>query len=120
MVEYHEIPDTNIIEFVVDGSFTAEDFDSLLPKVTALIEKHGKVRVIEVVKSFSSFPVTRLWEDMKFGYEHLGNISHVALVADKKWIEVIAKIVGPLFKAELKTFHFNEIADARTWIRAAE
>lgn len=43
MLEYREIPGTNIIEFTIDGGITAEEFDGLLARFTAAVEQQGTV-----------------------------------------------------------------------------
>ncbi len=119
MLTYQELPGTNIVELAIDGSVTAEEFDSILARLKSAIERHGKIRVLEVVHSLDTPPIpwSKFWEDIKFGFEHLSDISHAAVVADQAWITTIVKLFNPLCKAELKCFKIAEIDDARAWLR---
>ena len=65
-------------------------------------------------------PISRIWDDVRFGISHLGNISHVAVVAHAKWIEILTKVFGPLTKAKVQYFDKSEIEKAREWLRTAE
>ncbi|MHC4956508.1 MAG: SpoIIAA family protein [Planctomycetota bacterium] len=45
------------------------------------------------------------------------HIDRVAVVADKKWIEIWTKMANPFFKAEAKYFGADEIENARAWLK---
>lgn len=73
MIEFREVANTNIVEFTIDGSISAEEFDDIIARFEAAIEKHGTVRVLEEIPSFGGMPVSRFWEDIRFAFE---NIKH--------------------------------------------
>ena len=118
MITYYEVSETNIIEVTVDGKITAQDFDELVEKFEAAMERHGKVRVLEHVKSFGGMPLSKWWEDFKFGIKHWRDVERAAVVADKKWIELWTKVVKPFVKCEVRYFASAEIEEARQWLAA--
>ena len=85
-----------------------------------IIEEHKTVRILEVIETMGTVPISRIWDDVRFGISHLGNISHVAVVAHAKWIEILTKVFGPLTKAKVQYFDKSEIEKAREWLRTAE
>jgi hypothetical protein len=117
MLEYREIPDTNIVEFTIDGAISAAEFDDVIARFEASIARHGKIRVLEYVRSLGGVPPSKWWEDVKFGFKHMRDINRAAVVAQEKWIEVFANLVNPFLAAEVRYFKPAEIEKARAWLR---
>ena len=120
MLAFHQIPDTNILEFELDGAFKRDDFDRLAVMADAIIEEHGAIKMIEVIKHIGKIQPSALWADLKWTPRHLKYMTHLAVVADQKWI---GWIVGPMrafIDAEVHSFHLDEIEDARRWIAESE
>ncbi len=116
MLEFHQISDTNILEFTLDGAFTKADFDQLAEKADEMIEEFGTIKMIEIIRHIGKMEPAAIWADFKWTPRHMKYLTHVAVVADKKWI---GWIVGPLrafISAEVLSFHLDEIEDARRWI----
>ena len=121
MITVRQIDDTNIVEMEIDGTITADDFDNALAKFNDAINQHGSIRVLELVRTIGTPPIpwSKLWDDIKFGFEHLRDITHAAVVADQAWIAVYVKVLNPLFKAEFKVFKLSELEEAREWLKTA-
>lgn len=121
MIKIQQQPGTNIVEMEIEGAITAQEFDDALAEMKRAIDAHGTIRVLEVVGSLGTPPVpwSKFWEDIKFGFEHLGDISHAAVVADQAWIGIYVKMLDPLLKAEIKSFKRSDLSAARTWLQTA-
>ena len=121
MITVKQIADTNIVEIEFDGAITAEEFDHALAEVNDSIQQHGSIRVLEVVHTIDTPPIpwSKFWDDIKFGFEHLKDITHVAVVADQAWLAVYIKVLSPLLKAEIKVFKLSELEQAREWLKNA-
>jgi hypothetical protein len=120
MFEYREIPETNIVEFTIDGKITAQEFDEVIERLEAAIAQHGTIRVLEHIRSFGGMPAAKWWDDIKFGFRHARHVSRAAVVAEKKWIEVFTRLVSPFVSAEVRYFDAAEIDEARRWLREPE
>ncbi|WP_339487108.1 SpoIIAA family protein [Pseudomonas sp. EL_65y_Pfl2_R95] len=110
---------TNIIEFELDGSLSRDEFDQLAARIEQVITEYGQVRMVEVVKHVGSISASALWADFKFAPKHLKHFSHVAIVADQKWIGWFSELVKPLMHAQISNFRLEELDQARHWIRNA-
>ncbi|SNR87297.1 STAS/SEC14 domain-containing protein [Pseudomonas segetis] len=108
---------TNVIEFELDGGLSREEFDLLAARIEQVISEYGEVRIIEVVKHVGAISPSALWADFKFAPKHLKDFSHVAIVADQKWIGWFSELVKPLMHAEIRNFGLDELDQARYWIR---
>ncbi|REK09404.1 MAG: STAS/SEC14 domain-containing protein [Planctomycetota bacterium] len=120
MLTYEEVPGTNIVELTIDGAITTQEFDDVIARFEASIARHGKIRVLEHVRSLGGVPPSRYWEDLKFGFKHFRDISHAAIVARQKWVEIFANAVNPFFSADIRYFDEADLDQARAWLKATD
>jgi len=119
MIEYKKALDNNVAEMIVEGKVTEADFDRVIKQMTADIEKHGKLRLLEEIRSFEGMDLMTLWKDAQFGLKHVNDFSHVAVVADAEWMRTIAAAAGNVLSAEVKAFDLSNIDAARNWLITA-
>lgn len=119
MITMTDYPGTNVIEFLVDDGVSKEDFDLVAQRLETIIDTHGSVRMIEVIQKIGSVEPAALWADLKFGPSHVKYFTHVAVVADQKWIEWVTKMSQPFMKAQMRTFTLAQLPQAREWITQA-
>jgi len=117
MIEFEVIPNSNIIEFSVDGKTTKEDLGGLLAACEKLIQEHGKIRMLKWVKSIGTVEPSALWDNLKFAFGNVKNIERIAGVADKQWMANLAKFSSMLVPGEVRMFSPDEIEEARAWLR---
>ncbi len=80
MIEYRNNTDNNIVEITVEGKITEADFDQVITQLKADIEKHGKLRILEEIRSFTGIDPIVLWKDAKLGFAHVNDFTHAAVV----------------------------------------
>ena len=112
-----EIDEGKIVEVHATGKLEKSDYESFDPEVERLIEKHGKTRVLFVMRDFHGWTTGGLWEDIKFDASHFKDIERLALVGDSKWEEWMASFCKPFTTAKIKYFPTDKLSDARDWIR---
>jgi len=117
MLNYRARTGTNLVEITVEGHVSKEEFDRVAAALEEAIDEHGSVRVLNVIKSFEGMDVAAFWEDIRFGFRHLNDISCVAVVTDTAWIKWWSELVEPFISAEVKVFDANDLAAARAWLR---
>lgn len=113
---YRNNSENNIVEITIEGKVTEADFDRLIEQVQADFKKHGKLRILEEVRSFNGIDPIALWKDLKFGLPHLNDITHVAIVTDTKWMRTLSTAIDNLISAEVKAFEGSQIEAAREWL----
>lgn len=117
-MKYRSSGESNVVEIIIEGKITAADIDRIVPQVKADLAKHGKVKVLEEIRSFEGMDPMALWKDLQQAYM-VKDITHVALVADAQWMRTIAEAVSAIFPAEIKAFERSQIEGARTWLATA-
>ncbi|MEO0374873.1 MAG: STAS/SEC14 domain-containing protein [Cyanobacteria bacterium P01_A01_bin.17] len=117
-LEYRSNAENNVIEIIVEGKITVADFDRIVPLIKTDLAKHGKVKVLEEIRSFEGMDPMALWQDLQQAYM-VKDITHIALVADAQWMRTIAEAVSAIFPAEIKAFERSQIEAARTWLANA-
>jgi len=119
MVTYTNNPHNNIVEVSIGGDIESADLDRAAMQMTTDFEKHGKLRILEDIQDLDDAEFALVWQDSRFGLKYLKDFTHVAIVADEKWLVVLAKASNVVIPAEVKTFEHSQIAEARTWLMTA-
>ena len=119
MIEYREDGSADLVEIVVDGRVGKTEFDQLAARLEALIARHGKLRVLQEIRSFGGIEPAAFWADLKFGLRHLNDFSRCAVVSNRRWIETFAEAMGKLIPCEVRHFPPQQIEAARAWLRGA-
>ncbi|MBD2512424.1 STAS/SEC14 domain-containing protein [Nostoc muscorum FACHB-395] len=116
MIEYKNNPNNNIVEIIIEGKISEEDFDQIVSQLKVDIAKHGKLRVLEEIRHFEGIDPLALWKDIRFGLTHLNDFTYAALVADTKWIRTLAEVFNSVLSVKVKTFEPSQIDEARNWL----
>jgi hypothetical protein len=80
------------------------------------LEKHGKLRILEKIRSFDGIDPIALWKDVRFGFAHINDFTHAAVVTDAKWMRTFAIAIGSVLSAEVKAFEGSQMQEERTWL----
>ncbi|QIG78986.1 SpoIIAA family protein [Stakelama tenebrarum] len=106
-----------VIEFTVDGEIGAGEYDAVIAALEEQIARHGRVSVVEVIRSFTGMAPSLWWKDVTWGFSHLDCFARAAVVTDRGWIGPVSRAVGALMPAEIRAFQLEEINAAREWVR---
>jgi len=118
-VNLNEIDGIAILE--PDGALSKEDFISAAEIIDPYIEKSGKLNgVIIHVKSFPGWDsFSALITHLKFIGEHHKKVSHVAFVTDSPIGGFSEHVASHFVKAQIKNFSYDELENAKVWIKGA-
>lgn len=120
MITYRNDPNTNIVEISVEGKISEADFDQVVSQLKADLAKHGKLRILEEIDHFEGMDPIALWKDVRFGFAHVNDFTHAAVVADAKWMRTFSEAVDSVLSAKVKAFERSHLEDARAWLATAE
>lgn len=118
-VAYTENDTTRVAEITVSGRITQLDYEAATTPLQAFIDRHGTIKLIEILESFDGFEGSVIWQGIKFDVKNLSHISHVAVVSDIGWVEPLSKAAGAFMSTQLRTFDLGEVAAARAWLTSA-
>jgi len=115
-IEIAEIADGKTLEVRVSGKLTSEDYHDFEPAVDAVIEQHGKIKILFVMHDFHGWELGAVWEDTKFATTHCTKIEKIAMVGDKAWEKWMSLICKPFTMAKIKYFDAGQADAARKWL----
>jgi hypothetical protein len=115
-ITLNEHEGTNLLEVVINGKLTHEDYEQFVPKVERMVAQHGHIRVLMDMVDFHGWDAEALWDDTKFTFKHFCDITHIAMVGDKTWEKVMSAICVPFTAAEIRYFDWSQLGEARAWL----
>ena len=116
MLAYREMDNLAAVEIVLSGRVSTEEFDRTASKLEAFIARHGRVRVLEIVRDFEGMDAAALWHDLKFSLRHLNDFSRCAIVSDAKFLSIWSAVAEPFLDCQVEYFHPGEVEAARDWL----
>lgn len=121
MIEYQRNSDNNIVKIIIEGKITEEDFDGVISQLKIDLEKHHKLRVLEEVRHFEGIDPMAFWKDIRFGFAHIKDFTHAAVVADAKWMRSLTEAFASVFpgSVKVKAFEPSQIDEAQNWLAKA-
>jgi len=111
-----ENANSNLLEVVVSGKLSADDYETLQPAVESLIEQVGKIKILFVMHDFHGWEMGAVWEDIKFATKHCMHISKIAMVGESEWEKWMAMICKPFTMSSIKYFDAGQEAEAQAWL----
>lgn len=117
---YTEHDTLPIVEIRVIGRVTDHDMEEILPKLEKFIDRHGTIRVLEVIERFDGFDPTTVLDGMKFDLKHISDVTHVAVVSDVPWISFITQAAAMVMPITVRAFDLDRIDEARSWLERPE
>jgi hypothetical protein len=115
-VHITETNDSKILEVLVSGKLTADDYKQFIPEFERLIQQQGKISLLFEMRDFHGWEAGALWQDIKFDFKHFADIERLAMVGDKKWEKWMADFCRPFTTAKIRYFDLPESDAARRWV----
>jgi hypothetical protein len=116
MLSYKEHDNAQAVEIVIAGRVSTEQFDALAGRLEAFIKRHGRVRVLEIVRDFEVMDATAFWHDIKFSLRHLKDFSRMAIVVNPDTHHLWSNLVAPFMACQVEHFPPGDEDAARDWL----
>ncbi len=116
MLEMHEHEAQDVIELIVDGAVTREEYEAVRDRAEAFINRRGRTRLLEVILDLGPVDPSVFWEDTRFAFSHMGDFSRIAVVTERKWLSEILAALQKIFVGEVKGFTLDECEKAWNWL----
>jgi hypothetical protein len=116
VLSYKEYDNAQAVEIVLKGRVSTEEFDSVASKLEAFIQRHGQVRVLEIIKDFEGMDAVAFWHDIKFSLRHLNDFSRMAVVCNPDTHHLWSSLVAPFMSCTVEHFVPGQEETARDWL----
>ena len=108
----------NVVAIKATGRLTDADYKEFLPRLEEIMARAGRVRLLADLQDLEGWDLRAAWDDFAFGVKHWNDFDRIALVGDKKWEEIAARMADRLMKAEVRIFGPSEKGAAWDWIKS--
>lgn len=121
MIEYQNNPNSNVVKIIISGKITERDLDRVIDRLKLDLERHHQLRVLEEVRHLEGIDPLAIWKDIRFGFTHLNDFTHAALVADTQWLRTMTDAFINIFPLSVKVrvFDPSQLDEAQNWLANA-
>ncbi len=116
---FHMLPESEgkVVGVRAEGALSDADYKEFLPKLEEIIAAHGPIRMLVDMRGFEGWEPMAAWDDFAFGMTHWTDFECIALVGDKTWEEMSAKLFNVLMKGEVRFFDLADKDAAWRWVK---
>ena len=100
----------------IAGKLTHNDYEVMVPMLESALEgiKDPSIKALIDITELEGWELRAAWDDLKFGLKHGGEFSKIAVIGNKKWEEVMAKVASWFISGEVQ--YFEESGPAHEWL----
>ena len=119
MLEILPESQANILGVKATGTLASREIQEVLvPRLKALIQEHGQVRVLFFLdKDIQGWDLEALQQD-GFGRQELQAFQKIAVVGASWQVSLQMKLLAFLISGEVRNFSRGELPEAWTWMRS--
>ncbi len=98
------------------GKVTGEEYKKFLEAIDERLERNPLVNMVADLSEFEFYGDFKAFkEDCHFGTHEFRKLNKCAFVGDRKWIDLVVRLMGPLTRAEEKAFGAGKLDEAFEW-----
>jgi hypothetical protein len=100
----------------VTGKLTHKDYEIIVPMIDSALEGIKDPDIIALIdgSEFEGWELRAAWDDFKLGLKHGKEFKKVAIVGNKKWLQVGSKIGSWLISGKVR--QFEDSTEALEWL----
>jgi len=100
----------------VTGKLTHKDYEIIVPVIDSALEGIKDPDIIALIdgSEFEGWELRAAWDDFKLGLKHGKEFKKVAIVGNKKWLQVGSKIGSWLISGKVR--QFEDSTEALEWL----
>lgn len=108
--------DEFFLSLTAQGKLTHEDYKVITPLIDSALAgvKTPRVKVHFDATEFEGWEARAAWDDFKIGLKHGSEFEKIAMLGNKKWLELAAKAGSWFIAGEIQ--YFDHEADAIAWL----
>lgn len=110
------INDSFFLSLKAVGTLTHEDYGTITPMIESALEgvKAPKIKVFIDGSELEGWEARAAWDDFKLGVKHRREFEKIAILGNKHWQELAAKIGSWFISGESK--YFEDAKEALHWL----
>ena len=118
MIEVSEKKEGKLLHLKYEGVVTHEDYEKILiPKLTKAVKKKKHLSIFCDMRDFKRIEGKAMWDDYKFGIQHIKDFERIATVGEQWWMSPLLKVSGVFFpKLQMKHFKSKDYKEAMKWV----
>ena len=101
------------------GTLSDDDYQELTPRLEKAIREFGRLRLFVDMEDMEGWDMMAAWDDFAFGLKHWNDFERIAMVGNKRWEEVSARVFDAVTKGEIRFFDTTERNTAHDWVEHA-
>ena len=105
-----------VVSVRAEGRLTDADYKAFLPTLEAVIEEHGKARLLVDMTLFEGWDLHGAWDDLVFELRHWRDFERLALVTETEHADWTLKLADFLTGEETRFFAPDETDAAWKWL----
>ena len=104
--------DEIFLSIVARGKLTHEDYKTITPIIDSALKnvKNPKVIVLFDARGFEGWKMRAAWDDFKIGLKHGNKFEKIAIVSNKEWMKLAAKVGGWFTSGDIEYFEDKDKA----------
>ncbi|MEZ5774918.1 MAG: STAS/SEC14 domain-containing protein [Hyphomicrobiaceae bacterium] len=100
------------------GRLTGADYEKVLPRFDAALERHPKLEVLVLMDDdFSGWALNAAWDDLTYGLRNRRRFDRVAVAGGPAWMSWCMSAFQLLFPGEMRSYPMSEADEARRWVK---
>jgi len=98
------------------GKLTHEDYETITPMLDSAVAevKQPEIKALIDATELEGWELRAAWDDFKLGLKHGRQFKKIAIVGNKNWLEMSAKIGSWFVSGDVE--YFDNEAAAITWL----
>ena len=111
------INDRFYMDIKVIGKLAHSDYEIMMPMLENALEgvKDPKIKTLVDLREFDGWELRAAWDDLKLGIKHNREFSKIALLGNKNWEKMAAKVSNWFTSGEIN--YFEDRNEALTWLK---
>lgn len=116
MYERLERSGGQVLGYEVTDRVTEAELQAMIREMETVIDQQGSVSLLVYVRSFPSFELRALDDDLGFWFDHRRDLDRYAVVGDSRLIRWASELSDRFTRVQIRYFDETEIDDAWAWV----
>ena len=116
MFEILPVNEDGILAFRASGKLTRSDYEAFLPRLEALIRKHGTISLYIELEGFQGWEADAAWTDLRFGLQHDSDFRRIAIVGDSALEHWGTALANFFTRTQMRFFRKSDAGAAWDWL----